>query len=263
MSPHTPTSPAIEGSSEAIELQRTGGQSQSSTNSNFNPNSAPKKLGFFDVVALVLNRQIGTGIFISPVLTLVYCRSKQIALIIWAAGGVYTMICFAIYVEYGLSLQYNGGELVYLDEIWWRPSLLSVTVFAFFFITLGTSSGNAFAFSKHILLAYSGYDTIQTPYNIPESLVKFVAIVVVTIICLILYFSNNFGLYINKAFAIYKILLLVTLIIGGFVVAIREGFPGLRDYDEKELGHQQIALAMVTVLWAYQGWENANYVGWY
>jgi hypothetical protein len=97
MSPQTPTSPVIENRSESIELHETGRESQLSTNSNFNPNIFPKKLGFLDVVALVLNRQIGTGIFISPALTLNYCRSKKIALAIWAAGGVYTLIWYGIH----------------------------------------------------------------------------------------------------------------------------------------------------------------------
>jgi hypothetical protein len=87
-----------------------------------------------------------------------------------------------------------------------------------------------------------------------------VAITIVTIVCFILYCSSNFGLYINKAFALYKVLLLSMLIIAGTVIAVREKSPGRRDWDDERPGSPNIALAMVIVLFAYQGWENANYV---
>ncbi len=99
-----------------------------------NPNQiityAPKerfRLGYFDVICLILNRTIGTGIFNSPQRVMAGTGSTSVSLLFWFVGIVY---CFAgthVYCEYGLSVpRYtvngleqavprSGGDLNYVS----------------------------------------------------------------------------------------------------------------------------------------------------
>lgn len=49
-------------------------------------------LGYLDVVAVVFNKMVGTGIFTTPGLVLRSTGSKRTSLILWAAGGLYTSL---------------------------------------------------------------------------------------------------------------------------------------------------------------------------
>ena len=94
-----------------------------------------RKLTWWDVAALIINKMIGTGIFSGPPTVLLYTGKKSTALWLWAAGFVYTLIRYAIvsdrllevailliwkylsmtlYLEYSRKLPYTGGELVYV-----------------------------------------------------------------------------------------------------------------------------------------------------
>ena len=51
-----------------------------------------RNLGFVQITSLMLNGTIGSGIFITPGYVLALTRSKRIALVLWALGGVYTAL---------------------------------------------------------------------------------------------------------------------------------------------------------------------------
>jgi hypothetical protein len=53
---------------------------------------ARKDLGTWDVASLIINKQIGTGIFTAPGLVLSLTGSKTIALSLWVAGGVWALL---------------------------------------------------------------------------------------------------------------------------------------------------------------------------
>jgi hypothetical protein len=51
-----------------------------------------RDLGMFDVAALILNKQIGTGIFTTPGLVLSLTGNKTISVIMWFFGGVWAFL---------------------------------------------------------------------------------------------------------------------------------------------------------------------------
>ena len=51
-----------------------------------------RRLGTFDVAALIINKQIGSGVFTTPGLVLSLTKSKSVALGLWVVGGVYTAL---------------------------------------------------------------------------------------------------------------------------------------------------------------------------
>ncbi len=66
--------------------------------------TAPQRLGRFTVVCLVLNRTIGSGIFVSPAKVLKGTGSVGASLLLWAFGGLVATCGLLVWLELGLSI---------------------------------------------------------------------------------------------------------------------------------------------------------------
>lgn len=50
-----------------------------------------RKLHWWDVAALVINKMVGTGIFTGPAVVVQATRNKSVAITLWALGFTYTL----------------------------------------------------------------------------------------------------------------------------------------------------------------------------
>ena len=101
---------------------------------------------------------------------------------------------------------------------------------------------------------------------------RFIALVFITFVCLIHVFSRKMGIFVNNALAAYKVALLLFVVIAGFACLAGAGGEGQKADEYGKVNLQNAfadssgspyayASALLNVLYAYQGWENANYVG--
>ena len=127
--------------------------------------------------------------------------------------------------------------------------------FATFFITIANTSGNAIAFARFVMIA--ALPTKTELKALDSKVVKLVAINIVSVVCLLHYFSHNLGRFLNKLLAIYKFCLLLAVMIAGFC-ASRGNDVGFNDVVQRNPEHQ--LRGIVLVLYSFTGWENANYV---
>ena len=172
-------------------------------------------LTILDVAALILNKQIGTGIFTTPGTVLLSTQSKGLSVALWTIGGFWTLMFLFIYLEFGEALPYNGGELVYLDEIYGRPQLLATILFSGYFLMLANSYGNSIQFAKHVLIAAS--PNLEDSTELDPRLLRYIAISAITLVCLIHWHSSRAGLFLNKLVAWYKVILLLVVFIFGMI----------------------------------------------
>jgi amino acid transporter len=218
-----------------------------------------RNLTELDVAALILNKMIGTGIFTTPGTVLAYTKSREVSIALWTVGGVWTSLFLLVYLEFGIAFPFNGGELIYLDEIYYWPELLATILFSGFFLVLGNSYGNSVAFAKNVLLS-ADLDKARTT-ELDSRLIRFVAIAVVTLVCLIHYFSARAGLFLNKVLFWYKSLLLLVVFAAGMNFVKKNGSEWNNYNELKERGSSIDSMAaMISIFYTYQGWENANYV---
>jgi amino acid transporter len=143
-----------------------------------------------------------------------------------------------------------------LDEIFQVPELLATILFSGFFIVLGSSAGNSLSFAKHILLAAK--PDITDSSELDKRLVILIAVTILTVVCLLHYFSRSTGLLFNSALALYKITLLLAFFIGGAIASTKKN-SGIHDWNQQSSNFNTLS-AFIYVLYTYQGWENANYV---
>ena len=72
---------------------------------NFLP-TASEHLGRFGIVFLVLNRAIGSGIFIQPANILSLTRSTGVSILIWIVGGVIASTIALTWLELATAAPY-------------------------------------------------------------------------------------------------------------------------------------------------------------
>ena len=139
-----------------------------------------------------------------------------------------------------------------------HPELLASVVFSFFWILLASNAGNSIACAQYALQLASP-NTPSSEFD--DRLLRFVAIVVITTVCLLLYFARRLCFILNNIFALFKVVLCLVLF-GAGMYDIHKDDSGVKDFNERQPGSDPVSTiaAMVYILYSYQGWEHTNYV---
>jgi amino acid transporter len=148
-----------------------------------------------------------------------------------------------------------------------RPLYLATCVYGIPFICLGTMAGNSILFAESIIEA-CGY----VPSN---GAVRGLAIAVGTLACLLHAVWRKGGIYLNNAFGMIKIAMLIMLFVVG--IASRAGaFKSSQFETPAEIVNENLAAskafsgastdsygyaeAFLAIIFAYGGFNQANYV---
>nr|XP_053627373.1 large neutral amino acids transporter small subunit 2-like [Cherax quadricarinatus] len=75
-----------------------------------------KSLGLWNGVGMSVGIMIGSGIFVSPKTVVQYTGSVGMALIVWVATGLVSMVGALCYAELGTTIPLNGGTYVFILE---------------------------------------------------------------------------------------------------------------------------------------------------
>ncbi|KAF8461224.1 amino acid permease-domain-containing protein [Kalaharituber pfeilii] len=216
-------------------------------------------LTMWDVVALTVNKMVGTGIFTAPPLVLLYTQNKGEALGLWIVGFIYTYLSMIIYIQFAKEIpDSTGGELIYLDAAFPKPKLLFYTVYALPFIILDSTATNALQFGAQVFRA-----DLRSASEDPR-LVRYFAVSIATIICLAILFSVSLIHKVNKTLAFVKVVGMIVLFGAALRAAILQpdfsfGSIGVPNSGRKVSVINQF-LAFLHVLFSYSGWENATFV---
>ncbi|KAI5458244.1 amino acid permease-domain-containing protein [Mariannaea sp. PMI_226] len=238
------------------------------------------RLGIFDVMCLVINRMIGTGIFISPQRIMQGTHSTGASLLLWFAGSIYCLAGVHVYIEYGLnapryifrgveqSVPRSGGDLNYLQYVYRKPGyrndtvLLSTCLFGIAFICLGNMAGNSISFAMRIMGAAGNDD----PKN---STVRGIALGVAVLTCFIHTISRRGGLFLNNVLAIVKIMILLLIVVTAIIVGaggldtpnvIGENTKPSKAFDGALSDANGYAQSFLAIIFAFSGFEQPNYV---
>src|SRR5438045_3955222 len=120
---------------------------------------------------------------------------------------------------------------MHLDEIFSRPKLFSYILYTFYFVLLYNTATNSMQFANQVMASanpinyttpsYPPEDTpkpqtpLYTPYDPDQRVLRFIAVVALSLFCLIHYFSARAGRALNKTLAFLKIILLMVVFIAG------------------------------------------------
>ncbi|CAO3685773.1 unnamed protein product [Umbelopsis ramanniana] len=236
-----------------------------------------KKVSLVNGLALVIGSMIGSGLFSSPGPVLESVGAPGTSLVVWLVSGIIAMVGALCYAELGSMLPMNGGETVYLNRAF--GSLVS---FVFEFVNIFVQKPGSVAIVSVIFGEYVSrivFHTyfFSTPHDtdaaaeladsvIPPYLPKLIAMLCVVLVSVINALSVKAGIRAQDILTVLKVLAATVIAIVGLVILARDGSRGSHSFDGdlfagyNEVSFGQYTLALYSGLWAYDGWNNLNYV---
>jgi len=216
------------------------------------PPSLERVLSLLDATMINVGGIIGSGIFMVPATVAFFTGSSSLFFLVWILGGIVSLFGALSVAELGAAMPQAGGQYVYLNEaygpIWgYLYGWSAVAV-----INTASIAAVGVAFSE-----YLGFF-----FPISDASIKGIAvgtIVLLTIINIIdvksgARFQNLFTL--SKLGAIFGIILLGLVMEGGTNQNLSPIFS-----DKPFIGLiGPLGLAMVSVLWTFDGWIFITYV---
>jgi hypothetical protein len=149
-----------------------------------------------------------------------------------------------------------------------KPHRFFTYIFASMFVLINGVQANALMFGKEIIVASS-------PANAPvkENLEKFFAVMVITFACQLLAYSRFIYVRIGNVLAMLKVTALLFITLCGLAALAGARARGpleiqtsygkenlTNDFASRSKNPYQYALALLSVMRAFLGYENANFV---
>ncbi|KAH8116943.1 L-methionine transporter [Phellopilus nigrolimitatus] len=224
-----------------------------------------KSIGLVNGIALVVGLQIGSGIFSSPGVVVANIHSVGASLIVWLTAGLLGWTGASSFAELGSAIPVNGGAQAYLAYAY-NP--LVSYLFAWTAITALKPGGNgviALIFAEYMnRLVWHATAEDVSPDSIPQWAIKLTACLAVLFVTLLCIATKNLGSRAAVVFTTVKIGSLLLIAILGIVQLARgHASSSFREpvFDETSTSPSAYALALYSGLWAFDGWDQANYVG--
>jgi len=211
-----------------------------------------RALGPFDATMVVIGGIIGSGIFINPYIVAQRLDSAPAVLGAWAAGGAIAIVGALAYAELGAIAPSAGGQYVYLRDAYhplagflYGWALLAV-------IETGAIAAVAITFSTYALRLAGYPDTPPVP----------LAIAALVVLSAINYVGVKPGSRVLNVLVVLKVAALGALIVfGAFAAGQPAWWTATRTASTQVTPVAAFGFALVPILFAYGGWQNANYVG--
>ncbi|KAF2811816.1 large neutral amino acids transporter small subunit 2 [Mytilinidion resinicola] len=224
-----------------------------------------KSLTFLNGLSLVVGLIIGSGIFSSPSQVNKNAGSPGASLIVWVVAGVLAWTGAASYAELGGAIPLNGGAQVYLSKIFGEWAGFLFTWCAVCVLKPGSAAIIAIIFGEYCVRAAIGAEAADAS----DWLNKGVALAGLVLVTLLNCISTKLGTRSADVFMFMKFIALLGVTVTGIVVAITGfSYKGHASDDWKKKGWfegtetniSNWAVALYAGLWAFDGWDNVNYV---
>ncbi|EEB12893.1 amino acid transporter, putative [Pediculus humanus corporis] len=198
---------------------------------------------------------IGSGIFVSPSGLLIRTGSVGMSFLIWVACGFLSLLGALAYAELGTMNTSSGAEYAYfMDAFGPMPAFL------FSWVSTLVLKPSQMAI---ICLSFAKYavEAFVTECDPPEIAVKVVSVMAIVIILFINCYSVNLATGVQNVFTAAKLVAILIVILGGLYKLIQGNTQHLENvFHGSTFSFGNIATAFYTGLWAYDGWNNLNYV---
>jgi APA family basic amino acid/polyamine antiporter len=210
-----------------------------------------RALGPFDATMVVIGGIIGSGIFINPYIVAERLDSSPLVLGAWVAGGLIALAGAFAYAELGAIFPKAGGQYVYLRD-GWHPLVGFMYGWALLLIIeSGAIAAVAITFATYALRLVGRPDAAPMP----------LAIAAIASLSLVNYFGVKPGSRVLNVFVVLKVGALAIIIVAGALAPSSAGWwSEARTSAAPASALLAFGAALVPVLFAYGGWQNANYI---
>ncbi|HTH66591.1 MAG TPA: amino acid permease [Gemmatimonadales bacterium] len=219
----------------------------------------PRRLGLWSAVAVAVGSTIGSGIFRTPATVAARVEDVGMFLAIWVVGGI-VAICGALtYAELAALFPRSGGIYVFI-----REGFGPLPAFLFGWAELLVIRPGAFGAISITASAYSlrlvGIDPAASVPGLPLHAEQLLAAIYVAIVALVNLRGIHRGAVLQNISTVFKVAALAALIVLGF--ALGGGVPPVGETGAAApVSLSPVLLALVAILWAYDGWGDLAFVG--
>ncbi|MGH0115808.1 UNVERIFIED_CONTAM: hypothetical protein FKN15_046993 [Acipenser sinensis] len=212
-------------------------------------------VGLISGICLIVGTMIGSGIFISPKSVLLNTGAVGPCLCVWAASGVLATLGALCYAELGTMITKSGGEYPYLME-----AFGPIPAFLYSWTSVVVLKPSSFAI---ISLSFAEYSA--APFypgcSPPTIIIKCLAAASILLIVTVNSISVKLASYVQNFFTGAKLIIIFVIIGAGIILLAQGNTQHLSNaFEESKTSFGAIGLAFYNGLWAYDGWNQLNFI---
>ncbi|HEV2670836.1 MAG TPA: amino acid permease [Gemmatimonadales bacterium] len=223
-----------------------------------------RRLGLWSAVAVLVGSTIGSGIFRTPASVAQKIDDVPLFVLAWVVGAVVVLCGALTYSELAAAFPRSGGVYVFV-----RESFGPLPAFLFAWAELWIIRPGAFG---AIGITASAY-TLRTLGIDPAAVAAVVGPIeiraeqllgagFILLVGTVNYFGIHRGAILQNLSTVFKVGALALLVLVGFALGKpTETIPGGIFAQRASVGLSPFLLAMVAILWAYDGWADLAFVG--
>jgi len=217
------------------------------------PQGLKRQIGLWSAIAIVIGTTIGSGIFRSPAGIADKLPGPLPLAIIWVAGGLFALCGALSFAELASAFPRTGGVFVYIKEGWGRlPAFLfgwaEITV-----IRAAAVGAISTTFAEYFLRVIGGD---------PAAYAQYVAAVAIIVMGTVNILGVRWGTMVLNVTTIAKYGGLIFIVVIAFALGLPEtGGHYTPAMPAGSFSMAPFGLALVSVLWAYDGYADLSYAG--
>jgi APA family basic amino acid/polyamine antiporter len=206
----------------------------------------PRRLGAWSTAAVTVGIMIGSGVFRVPAALAAQTGSQGAMLLVWVVGAVVALCGALALAEVAALFPRAGGIYVYLREAY---GPLTAFLFGWVYLIIIPTGAGAIA------LVFAEYLSRLLPLSPGQ--VRMVAAALIVLLGAAQYRSVRVGAAIQNVSTAAKVLAIMALVLTAFLLGPKQGVwaPGGPLHPVTWGG---FGLGLVTVLWAYNGWQDVT-----
>jgi len=217
-----------------------------------------KEIGVLEAVSLIVGVIVGSGIFVSPGGITAQVGSIGASLIIWAFCGIVSLVFALCYAEIGTTIPASGADYSYIKEIF-SPFLGFLALWMnIIFVAPCATAAMSLSFAEYVLLPIAPHFCHN---SFPATLlIRFIAVLVVTIVTYINISSVSFAAKTQVFFTATKVVALMVIVGFGVHHAFKpSGMVNFQNaFEDSNLGLFPLANAICIGIFTYGGWDGLN-----
>jgi APA family basic amino acid/polyamine antiporter len=228
-----------------------------STSPSQEPLSLRRQLGLWSAVAVLIGSTIGSGIFRSPAGITDKLPGPLPLMSVWIAGGLFALCGALTLAELSGEFPATGGMYVFIREGWGRLPAFLFGWSELVLIRAASLGAISTTFSEY-LLRVLGHDPSVAPYS---NYVHYVAALAIVLTATFNYVGVAWSSLVLNVTTLAKYGGLLFIIGLAFVIGLPQ--TGGHFTPAVPPGSFHVAafgLALVSVLWAFDGWADLSFV---
>ena len=224
-----------------------------------------RRLGLWSAVAVLVGSTIGSGIFRTPASVAQRVDDVPLFLLAWVVGAVVVLCGALTYSELAAAFPRSGGVYVFVRESFGR-----LPAFLFAWAELWVIRPGAYG---AIGITASAY-TLRTLGHDPAAIIAAVGPLeiraeqllgagYIILVGTVNFFGIHRGAVLQNVSTVFKVGALALLVLVGFALGSPSAeLPQGGIFAQRAtVGLSSFLLAMVAILWAYDGWADLAFVG--